>query len=82
MSKKKNSLDAFKSLQTEGVLTSGDTNSKVGGRPPKPSAEKEKVRVAFSITENEEKALTGKTGGLSISVFIKKYLRDSTDIFN
>jgi len=50
------------------------------GRPKKPTAEKETERVAFSLTHSETQKLLEKTGGLTVGVFIKNYIRESTDL--
>ena len=52
------------------------------GRPPKPKAEKEIFRIAFSLTQKEADILLKKSGSLSHNIFIKNFIREQTDLLD
>lgn len=66
-----------KSSKTEATKRAGTM-----GRPPKPKAEKETFRIAFSLTQSEAETLMKKSGSLSHNIFIKNFIREQTDLLD
>lgn len=85
----KNDISSFKGLpKSKKVVETALKEEGIGrqpitmGRPPKPKAEKETFRIAFSLTQGEADILVKKSGSLSHNIFIKNFIREQTDLLD
>lgn len=87
---KKNDISAFtggNANQQKRILTPPkdeevklSPRSDTRGRKPKPEGEKESAVVALKLTEAEKETLTKRAGREPVATFLKRFLREETDL--